>query len=53
MRWQSKLVEIPSGATQNQIESALDTQTRKGWELIQVVQVGSKIFAILRRLIAK
>ena len=51
MRWQSDIVEIPSGATLAQIKNALDNKTRLGWELVQIVQVGTKVYAILRKLI--
>ena len=46
-KYDAKVVEIPSGATQAQIESALKNAGLNGWIIQQVVQVGSKYFAIL------
>jgi len=51
MRWQSDIIEIPSGFTMAQIKTALDNKTRQGWELTQIVQIGTKVYAILRKLI--
>jgi hypothetical protein len=52
MRWQSKIIEIPSGSTREQIETALDTATKQGWQLVQIVQIGTKVYAIMKKLIS-
>lgn len=52
MRYQTKIVEIPSGSTKEQIETALNNLTKQGWELVLIQEIGTKYYAILRRLIA-
>ena len=46
-KYDAKVVEIPSGSTQIQIENALKNAGSSGWIIQQIVQIGSKYFAIL------
>jgi hypothetical protein len=49
MRWQTKIEEIPSGATKEQIETAMDNITKQGWELVLIQQINSSHYAVFKR----
>jgi len=51
MRQVSKVVEIPLATTAAQMETSLNTQLNKGWQLISIFSLGTKTFAILIRTI--
>ena len=52
MRYQSKIIEIPSAYTKAQIETAMDTLTKQGWELVVIQQIATKYYAIFKKLIS-
>ena len=45
-KYDADIVAIPNNATEAQIESAMKNKANAGWLLIQIVQVGTKMFAI-------
>lgn len=53
MRIKSKIIEIPTNATINQMENALDTWLNQGWELKEVFNLGTKTYAVLAKVIAE
>lgn len=52
-KYDAKVVEVPSGSTQAQIETALKNAGANGWIIQQIVQVGNKYFAILYKVLVQ
>ena len=52
MKQEVKVVEIPATATAVQMETALQNQTNKGWQLVAVFPLGTKTFVVLVRVVA-
>ena len=46
-RQKSKVVNIPSGSTKEQVEQGLDNLLNQGWDLVGIYQVGNNVFAVL------
>ena len=49
MKKESKVIEIPRTATEQQMEDALNVWMAEGWLLIQVFDLGNKTYAVLAR----
>jgi len=45
--------QIPSGATTQQIEDALNTYGAKGWEVIQFIQIGSNLYVTAKKILVQ
>ena len=52
MKQISKVIEVPSGATIAQIESALNVHLSSGWKLTTTLVVGGKVYVVLIKTIA-
>lgn len=52
MKIKSKIVDI-TGMTPTQIENGLNTHLSLGWELIQIVVISTKVYALLTKKIAQ
>ncbi len=46
MREQVKIIEIPAGATLTQIENGINNALNRGWRILQIVTVGTKVYVI-------
>ena len=53
MVWEYKVKKIPDTSTLAQIEQGLNNVGSDGWELINIVKVGTDYVAFFKRLIAK
>lgn len=51
MKKESKIIEIPQGATIAQIQSGLDSNLNDGWKLITVFELSNKTYATFVRTI--
>jgi hypothetical protein len=52
-KYDVKVVEVPDGATQSQVETALKQQGANGWKLETLVSIGTRYFAILYKILVQ
>ena len=52
MRNKSKVKDITDRTTATQVETYINNQLDKGWQFIQVVVVGAKVYAIFVKAVA-
>jgi len=48
MRKKIKVIDV-TGYNANQIESGINTALSKGWEFVQIVVVGNKVFVVIQK----
>ena len=53
MRKYSKVIEILTLATKQQMENSLDNHLDNGWQLISIFNHNGKTYAVLIKMIAK
>lgn len=53
VKYDYKIVQIPSNYTAAQIETALKGQGQLGWLLIHIQQIGTNYFAVLEKTLSQ
>jgi hypothetical protein len=53
MRILSKIVTIPSGQTNAQLETLLNTQLSQGWSLVLIATYSSRQIAVFQKKVAE
>lgn len=52
MKWQYKIIEIPTPPSTSTVENILNTEGRNGWEFIGLFMIGNKPSLVLKKMIS-